>query len=350
MLASQRMDESSTSPVRTAGVTRARRPPPGRVITAISVLALASAGYALLRLDQTRDRLDNLKDEVRVLTTSRELLRSELDAAVRREQRARRDLESQLATIKDVGGQLEQLGLSVEELRGRSQGPERAWSRSEALFLLELAHRRLIFDRDLATAMVALESADARLASLREPAVTPIRAQIARDLQALHAVRQPDLTGISARLASLDERAATLPVRGLVVMQREAPSERADEEHGSWNIIRTMLSRLVKVRRVDDRSGAIVSLEERDLRRQHLQLLLFSARQALLRHDAPMYRNSLASARQWLAENFNMKKAANEAVLAEIQALEAIDIDPSLPDISASVRMLQRVLPTPSTT
>lgn len=343
------MDESSTPSIRTTAVTRTRRPP-GRVLTAISVLALACAGYALWRLDHTRDRLEELRDEVRALTTSRELLRSELDSAVRREQRSRRDLESQLAAVKDVGGQLEQLGLSVEELRGRTQGPERAWSRSEAMFLLELAHRRLTFDRDLATAMVALESADARLASLREPAVTPVRAQIARDLQALHAVQQPDLTGILARLTSLDEQAATLPVRGLVVVQRKAPSEQADEEIGSWNIIRTTLSKLVKVRRVDDRSGAIVTLEEQELRRQHLQLLLFSAQQALLRHDAPTYRNSLASARLWLGENFNLKKAANQAALDEIQALEPINIDPALPDISASVRMLQRVLPGPSTT
>ena len=75
-----------------------------------------------------------------------------------------------------------------------------------------------------------------------------------------------------------------------------------------------------------------------------------AAPRLLLRHDAPTYRNSLMSARQWLAENFNMKKAANEAALNELQALEAIDIDPALPDISASVRMVQRVLPTPSTT
>jgi uroporphyrin-3 C-methyltransferase len=320
------------------------------MLTAISVLALACAGYALLRLDQTRDRLDELRAEVRALTTSRELLRSELDAAIRREQRARREIESQLAAVKDVGAQLEQLGMSVEELRGRTEGPERAWSRAEALFLLELAHRRLIFERDLATAMVALESADARLASLREPAVTPIRNQIARDLQALQAVEQPDLTGILARLTSLEEQAATLPVRGIVVMERKAPSDQADDEKGSWNIIRKTISKLIKIRRVDDRSGVIVSLEEQDLRRRHLQLLLFSARQALLRHDAPVYRDSLANARRWLAENFNMKKDSVGAVLKEIQTLEAVNIDPPLPDISASVRMLQRVLPSPSAT
>jgi uroporphyrin-III C-methyltransferase len=346
------MDESSSQPARpsgAAGTNRARRPP-GRLITAIAVLGLATASYSLLRLDGTRDRLDALKDEVRALSVSRDLLRTELDNAMNRERRARRSLESQLAATKDLGAQLEQLGLSVEELRGRSEGPERAWSRAEALFLLELAHRRLIFDRDLATAVVALESADARLASLREAAVAPVRAQIARDLQALRSVQQPDLTGILSRLSSLEDQARKVPSRGLVVLERESPRDRdADAEQG-WNIVRTTLSRLITVRRVDDRSGAVIELEEQELRRQHLQLLLFSARQAVLRHDSPTYRASLASARQWLADNFEMNDTAAQVVLKEIQALEPINIDPALPDVAASVRMLQRVLPAPEAT
>lgn len=345
------MDESSPQPVQGSGTaapskSRVRRPP-GRWITAVAVLALACSVYALLRLDSTRDRLDEVKDEVRALSAARDLLRTELNTAVSRERRARRDLESQLATAKDIGNQLEQLGLSVEELRGRSEGPERAWSRAEALFLLELAHRRLIFDRDLATAVVALESADARLASLREAAVAPVRAQIARDLQALRGVQQPDITGIQARLSSLEEQSAKLPVRGVVILQREAPADQTTDPEGSWNIVRATLSRLVMVRRVDDRTGAILSIEEQELRRQHLQLLLFSARQALLRHDAPTYRGSLASARQWLAANFDLETAPAQLFLDEVQALEPINVDPTLPDISASVRMLQRVLPGP---
>jgi len=279
-------------------------------------------------------------------------LRAELDAAVRREQNARRDLESQLAAMKDVNQQLEQFGHSLEELRGRSEGPERAWSRSEALFLLELAHRRLIFDRDVATAVVALESADQRLASLREPAVASVRAQIARDLQALRGVQRPDLTGILARLTSLEERAKDLPVRGLVILERHAPGEKTEAEEGltGWNVVRNTLSHLVKVRRVTDRSGEIISIEEQNLRRQHLQLLVFAARQALLRYDGDTYRRSLAAARVWLGENFNLDKSSARSALEEIQALEPIEIDPPLPDISASIRMLQKILPTAGAT
>lgn len=340
------MDESTSTTTRTSTV-RSRRPP-GRLLTAVAVLALASAVYSLYRLDSTRDRVDTLREEVRALTSSRDLLRSELDTAVRREQQARRDLESQLANIKDINHQLEQLAVSVEELRGRTLGPERAWSRAEALFLLELANRRLVFDRDLATAVVALQSADARLAALREPGAENVRAQIARDLQALRAVPAPDLTGLLARLASLEDQASQLPVSGLVVMERRAPGGSNDDTLSSWNVVRRTLSHLIRVREVTERTGTIVSVEEQNLRRQHLQLLLFAARQALLRHDGATYRSSMASARGWVSENFNLRKAPVQSALTEIQTLEPIDVDPALPDISASVRMLQKLMPGPS--
>ena len=133
-----------------------------------------------------------------------------------------RELDRRLDALDDVPKQVQELASSVEELRGRAEGPERAWSRAEAMFLLELAQRRLALDRDVETAIVALESADARLASLRDQAVAPVRQQIARELQALRAVRQPDTTGILARLASAEEQAARPADQG----HRSRPSAR----------------------------------------------------------------------------------------------------------------------------
>lgn len=311
----------------------------------MAVLALAASIYALLRIDAGRDRHEQLKDEVRALAASRDLLRAEIENISGRERRARRALESKVQGMTELPTQVEQLGRSLEELRGRSEGPERAWSRAEAMFLLELAHRRLVLDHDLATAVVALESADARLASLREPALAPVREQIAKDLQRLRSVQRPDLAGVLARLATLEEQVEGLPVRGLVVTDREAPNRRSSDREPDDDLLRRTLARLISVRRVDDRTGAVVSVQEERVRRQHLALLLFSARQAVLRHDAAVYRNSLGSARQWLDTHFDLQTPVTQRALQEIQALEPVDIDPELPDVSASVRALQRTLP-----
>ena len=100
---------------------------------------------------------------------------------------------------------------------------------------------------------------------------------------------------------------------------------------------RNTFANLIVVRKVDDRAGSIVTAEEALLRRQHLQLLLFAARTAVARHDDTAYRTALAGARQWLGDFFELSSPAAQALLEQIQALEPIDIDPQLPDISGIV-------------
>ena len=181
------------------------------------------------------------------------------------------------------------------------------------MFLIELAQRRLTLDRDVETAIVALESADARLASLRDPGVAPVRQQIARKLQALRAVRQPDTTGILARLASAEEQAARLPVKGILATERRT----TDRIDAARRHVRARLGHGAQHAGESDRraqgrrpGGSIVTAEEAQVRRQHLQLLLFSARAAVERHDDDRYRTALAGARQWLGDFFDLSSPA----------------------------------------
>ena len=239
--------------------------------------------------------------------------------------------------------------LSVEQLRGRAEGPERAWSRAEAMFLLELAQRRLALDRDVKTAIVALEAADARLAALRDQAVAPVRQQIARELQALRAVRQPDTIGMLARLASAEEQATRLPIKGILATERRT-TDRSTLPEGmlarAWAMARNTLANLIVVRKVDDRAGSIVTAEEAQVRRQHLQLLLFSARTRRSRGTTrPRIAPHSPERGNGSATSSICRARPRRPCSEQIQALEPIDIDPQLPDISGSARALQRLLP-----
>lgn len=98
-----------------------------RFTTAVAVLALATAAYALWRLDVTRDRLEEVATAARAHDAERELLRAELRSLDEREQRAGREIEARLAALADVHKQVQELANATEELRGRAQGPERAW-------------------------------------------------------------------------------------------------------------------------------------------------------------------------------------------------------------------------------
>lgn len=319
-----------------------------RLTTAIAVLALATAGYTLVRLDSMRDKLDSANDVLAAANADRDLLRAELKSQASRERQAHRDLNRRLDTLNDAPQQLQELASSVEELRGRAEGPERAWSRAEALFLLELAQRRLTLDRDVETAIVALESADLRIASLRDPSFAAVRQEIAKELQALRAVQQPDTTGILSRLISAEEQAGQAPVKGILVTERKA-FDRSTLPDGMFAragaILGQTFSNLIVVRKVDDLSGRVITAEEALLRRQHLQLLLFAARNAVARHDAQAYRTALASARRSLDDSFDLSKPAAEALLSEVQALEPVNIDPTLPSVTGSINALRRMMP-----
>ncbi|HEY5808187.1 MAG TPA: uroporphyrinogen-III C-methyltransferase [Povalibacter sp.] len=318
-----------------------------RLTTAIAVLALATAGYALLRLDTARDRLEHINQLITQADSNRAVLQSELKTLAEREQAGRRELSKRLDALNEAPKQLQDLNIAVEELRGRAEGPERAWSRAEAFFLMELAQQRLTLDRDVDTAIVALEAADTRLASLRDPGVTEVRQQLAKEVQALRVVRKPDITGILARLTNAEEQAALVPVSGIVAVERETPAGKLPDGFlaRAWAVARNAIAGLISVRQVDSRGGSIVTIEEQALRRQHLQLLLYSARAAVVRHDNTAYRSALAGARQWLGEFFDVSDPAAAALAAEVAKLEAINVDPSLPDVSGSSKALQRLLP-----
>ncbi|MDY0065521.1 MAG: uroporphyrinogen-III C-methyltransferase [Steroidobacteraceae bacterium] len=343
--------DSAHTPARAVDSSAPRRAHTySRLTTAVAVLALAIAAYALWRLDATRDRLEAVSDATLELQSGRAALEAELQALATDSRQSRRDLARRVDALGETPRQLQELASSVEELRGRTQGPERAWSRAEALFLLELAQRRLALERDVETAIVALESADARLAALRDSSFEQVRRQIARELQALRSVRGPDVTSIMARLGAAEEHAMRAPVKGVVTAQREAV-DHTDLPDGplarAWAVTRRALANLVVIRRVDQDAGRLVTEHEALLRRQHLQLLLFAARTAAARHDGAEYRRALAGARRWLGEFFDLSGATAQALLREIQALEPIDVDPPTPDVSGSLRELQRLTPTP---
>lgn len=319
-----------------------------RLTTAIAVLALAIAAYAVWRLDAMRDRLEDIQTIARAQESERALLRAELRSLEQREQHARAELERGLNDLSEVPRQVQELANTTEELRGRAQGPERAWSRAEAMYLLELAQRRLALNQDVETAVVALEAADARLAALRDANFSSVRARIARDLQALRAVSLPDTTGLTARLSSLEERAANLPVKGILVSERTTASNEDLPTAWlprAWALLRQSMGSLVRVREVDSAAAGIVTKEEALLRRAHLQLLLFSARSAVTRLDAQAFTQALSAARIWMREYFDLQDPAVQAALKEVQSLEPIQISPALPDISSSSAALRRLMP-----
>jgi len=318
-----------------------------RVTLVLALAGILVTGYALWRADNTRDREDATRDRVQQLEAANSALRTQLQTAIDHETKLRAGLQMQWQPLADLPKQVKDLAAAHEDLRNRTERPQRAWSRAEAIYLVELAQRRLSFDHDTATAIIALEAADTRLAALRDSSLNSVRERIAKDLQALRAVPDPDRTGVIARLAGIEGQIETLPLKGVLVGQR-SPDVEVDTSlsffERAWQAVASAFERMISIRRVSDSNSGIVTLEEQSLRRQHLALLAFAAKHALMRNDQVAYRAAIDAMRSWLALYFSGDPAV-DAVTRELDSLAAIDIAPALPDVSAAAQMLTRISP-----
>jgi uroporphyrin-3 C-methyltransferase len=315
---------------------------------AFAALALLLALYAHWRFDQFAERIDRLRTQVATLRAAQSQFDSQLGLLTTRLEQAHEQFRSQIRGLGEVPTQVGELGQSVAELRARTEAPQRAWIRAEALYLLELAGRRLRLEHDVPTAIAAMESADARLATVNDPAVTEVRAQLARELAALRAVDVPDLPAIIARLTALGARSEDFRVLGVPVAKARRSGRVADTEEGTFDRALERLGQawqdLFSYRRVDPDTTRLVTREEESLRRQHLELLLFAARIAAMQQDPAAYEQSLRAAVDWLDRYFDVRHALVESARAELLALAAIQIDPAHPETGTAAQLLQRVI------
>jgi uroporphyrin-3 C-methyltransferase len=317
------------------------------MLVALAVLGLLLAVYAHWRFGQFDERIDRLRRQMTELRAVNDQLDSRLQTLAADLESSRSTWRTEVRGLREVPGQLDALGRSVEELRARTEAPQRAWVRAEASYLMELAERRLRLERDVQTAIVAMESADARLATLDDPAVREVRAKLALELAALRAVPVPDIADVLMRIGRLEDEVPTLPVIGMPASQarRDRPGiEAPGAFERAWRRVRQALRDLVSLRRIEPATARLVTQEEESLRRQHLELLLFGARVAAMQPDGAAYSQSLRAADSWLRQYFDTSKPEVEAAARELAALELTIIEPPLPAVGEAGRLLQGVI------
>jgi uroporphyrin-3 C-methyltransferase len=218
---------------------------------------------------------------------------------------------------------------------------------AEVEYLLLVANRRLQLEQDLPTALAALQLADKRLRESGDPQWMPVREQLAAELAALRAVPAVDREGLSLRIASMGEQVGA--IEPLMMPTPEAEEEAAatvtarDERSletlpgDAWRGLKSLLI----IRRHDGESPLFLPPDQLHFLKQNLQLQLEAARYALLRSDQRLYSDSLERAGSWLAAHFDPEQDEVKSLLLEIEQLKQMQIQPSLPDLSGSLRALQ---------
>jgi uroporphyrin-3 C-methyltransferase len=331
-------------------------------------VAVGGGGYYLV--EQLGSRVAGLERSIDDERGTRTSLQQELAGLAT-------SLEQQVGTLEQQEAVLEQQSLAVEEARAAFIDQEQRlanenvrlqereaelraavadvhrrvgrsgtqWIIAEAEYLLRIANHRLTLARDTNTAQAALELADQRLRDTQDPGWAGVRAQIARDIAHLATFDQPDLAGLSARLAALIEQVPQLEIdRATIGPERTLPERVArDPEERSWD---TLLDDLwagfkdsVRIRERDQPVAAMLAPEHQFFLYENLKLHLESARLGLARGDRALFDDHLATAADWIARHFKADAVASSLSEA-IASIRATDIEPELPDISQSLRAL----------
>jgi len=314
---------------------------------ALAVIAVLIAAAAHWRVNRAGDRIDGVTADLTELNELQQRSSERVLALATQLETTSAAWRNELAGLRVMPAQLAELGSAVEQLSARTEAPQRGWARSEALYLLDLAQRRLELERDVRTAIVAMESADARLSTLGDPALREVRRLLAVELGALRAAPAPDMPPLLVRIVAVEQAAARLPMQGISL----APGARAgtnDRERSGISRLTHRLGEawreLFSLRRVDPGSATLVTQESESLRRQHLELLLLGARTAAAQQDGAAYRQTLRAAREWLVRYFDLGTPEAARIRDEIDSLAAIDVDPPRPAVGAAARALRRVV------
>ncbi len=310
----------------------------------IALAALVLAGWQWL---ETRQQLAGMQDQV-----ARRLAAAEASAT--EELGARKQL---LAQVDDLQAKLGALEGKLAEFQGQSESMQALYqdltrSREEAILLeveqaITLAGQQLQLAGNVPVAVLALQSADARLARLDRPQYLPLRKALAKDLARLNALPFVDVPGVSLRLeqvvAGIDKlplaaydrplgQAKPAPAGGMLPWWQRTGGEIWQEVKG-----------LVRIQRFDREEAVLLAPGQNFFLRENLKLRLLNARLALLSRDQWTFRNELKVTQDWLRRHFVADDKLVQSVQTTLGQMMATEINVELPNLNDSQMALRAV-------
>jgi len=212
--------------------------------------------------------------------------------------------------------------------------------------MLLVASQQLQLSANVRAALIALQSADARLQRMNRPAFNGLRKAIGQDIDRLRALPSVDFSGINLQLNDLINDVDQMPLGYQQRMASEAVrlvAPAADET--AWQkLLREIWQEVRQLVRIQDTGKSEIPLlppNQEFFLRENLKLQLLSARLALLSRDEDSFRLELKSAQLWTARYFDGQSREVMQMSDGLKKLTASDISIELPDISPTLQVVR---------
>lgn len=329
--------EDSTPPV--TGVAPAKS---GRGLAAVALFlglfGMGGMGYLYFELIY-KNPLATLAGGLQTQQDALVRISGEINAALAASDDQRRaTLNEALAVQADRMTEVEvRTTQALQEALQAAPPSQKAWKRAEAEYLLRIANHRVLMEQDSEGALTLLLAADQILSELDDFALHAVRARLADEMLALKQVPADNLQSIYLRLEAMKSQAAELrPILSEFQAGRDTP----DSAQTVWEQIATATKELIRIRTLTDEAGLapLVGPDEETFLKQHLQLSLLQAQLGALKRQQDVYELALTNTRRYL--NDYMELNEHPVLMAELDALMALQLDRPLPDLSGSLNEL----------
>jgi len=213
--------------------------------------------------------------------------------------------------------------------------------------MLLIAGQQLQLSANVKAALIAMQSADARLQRMDRPAFNGLRKAIGQDMDKLRALPGVDITGINLQLDNLIGSVDELPLayQQRVAQKDEVMLAAAPKEETAWQrLLREIWQDVKQLVRIEDTGKSEIPLlppNQEYFLRENLKLRLLSARLALLSRDEDGFRQELKTAQIWTARYFDGKSNDVARMLSGLKKIAASHVSIELPDVSPSLQAVR---------
>ncbi|MDD5383333.1 MAG: uroporphyrinogen-III C-methyltransferase [Gallionella sp.] len=258
-----------------------------------------------------------------------------------------RELSAKVATLETRYAEAQNQRAALEALYNDLSVSRDETALAEVEQMLLIAGQQLQLSANVKAALIATQSADARLQRMDRPAFNGLRKAISQDMDKLRALPSVDITGINLQLDNLIAAVDELP---LVYQQRVAKREEtvqaaAPKNETAWQkLLREIWQDIKQLVRIEDTGKAEIPLlppNQEFFLRENLKLRLLSARLALLSRDEDGFRQELKTAQLWTARHFDGKSNEGMRMLSGLKKIAASPVSIELPDVSPSLQAVR---------
>jgi uroporphyrinogen-III synthase/uncharacterized protein HemX len=241
-------------------------------------------------------------------------------------------------------------GVSIEKLALLASQDSEDLIFAEIGYLLGIAQQRLGFERDVPTAIRALEAADQRLMNLIRPDLDAVRAVFMSDMNALRAVPVVDITGPALYLADVLGRLDALPFQGGLVRQAVAegrvvarrPSVKSLDEAAArvWGD----LMGLVSIKPLGSADPRIFDPDFQTLIERQIQLEITNARLELSRRGGAAFKATLVVLSGLFGRYYDGADQAVADTIKRLAEMRSLELSPPVPDVAKSIKALREYM------